>query len=56
MDKLSKAREKMGTILYKGQLTEKFKCFLRQCERAGYTKASDAAKRLMTALKDFQSA
>ncbi|MSU45298.1 MAG: hypothetical protein EXS47_01580 [Candidatus Zambryskibacteria bacterium] len=54
MDKLSKAREKMGTILYNGKYTKKFETFLRQCERAGYTKATEDANGLMTSLKEFQ--
>ena len=54
MDKLSKQREKMGTILYNGKYTRKFQSFLRQCDRAGYTNAVEDAARLMTALKEFQ--
>jgi len=56
MDKLSKQREKMGTILYNGKYTRKFQSFLRQCDRAGYTKAVEDAERLMAALKNFQRA
>ena len=55
MDKLSKQREKMGTILYKGEFTKRFKNFLKQCARAGYTKAIADAMRLMEALKNFQT-
>ena len=55
MDKLSKQREKMGTILYKGEFTKRFKNFLKQCARAGYTKATADAMRLMEALKNFQT-
>lgn len=54
MDKLSKQREKMGTILYNGNFTAKFQRFLRMCTRAGYTKVVQDATGLMMALKDFQ--
>ena len=54
MNTLSKAREKMGTILYNGKYTKKFESFLRQCDRAGYTKASENAKGLMEAINGFQ--
>ena len=54
MHKLSKQREKMGTILYNGKYTRKFQSFLRQCARAGYTKAVEDAAGLMKALKEFQ--
>ena len=54
MDKLSKQREKMGTILYNGQYTRKFKSFLRQCERAGYTEAVSNATGLMSVLKELE--
>jgi hypothetical protein len=56
MDKLSKQREKMGTILYQGEQTKKFKSFLRQCKRAGYTKVVDDAERFMEDLKTFETA
>lgn len=54
MDKLSKQREKMGTILYNGNYTKKFKSFLKQCTRAGYAEAVEDAKVLMEALKTFK--
>lgn len=54
MDKLSKKREKMGTILYKGEKTKWFNGFLRQCKRAGFTKIVDDAEILMGDLKNFE--
>ncbi len=54
MGKLSTQREKIGTILYKGNLTHRFQRFLRQCTLAGYTKAVEDATGLMKALKEFQ--
>lgn len=54
LDKLSKQREKMGTILYNGKYTRKFQSFLRQCDRAGYTKVIEDAAGLMKALKIFE--
>ena len=56
MDKLSKQRESMGTILYKGNYTKKFQRILRISTRVGYTKVVEDAKVLMTALKNFQGA
>jgi hypothetical protein len=53
MNKLIKMRESMGTILYKGEFTKKFKSFLKQCGRIGYTQAIDDAAGLMTALRAF---
>ena len=53
MNKLIKIRESMGTILYKGEFTKKFKSFLKQCGRIGYTQAIDDAAGLMTALRAF---
>lgn len=54
LDKLSKQREKMGTILYNGKYTKRFQRFLRMCSRAGYTKALTDAEELMLGLKKFQ--
>jgi hypothetical protein len=53
MDKLIKMREKLGTIIYNGKFTKKFKSYLRQCKRLGYVQAIEDAKRLIEALKIF---
>ncbi len=55
LDKLSKQRAEMGTILYNGNWTSKFLRFLRMCDRAGLHSVVEDARGLMEALKNTET-
>ena len=54
LDKLSRSRTAMGTIMYNGKFTKKFERFLRMSGRAGLKDVVNNADGLMNSIKSFQ--